>query len=488
MEHQTLRSILPANSGKGGVGGRNHWDKAWPVMSSKGEGLVREGSPSIKFGLGIGVCSGGPSHLIQSGFTPVQLHELNLQALIFKYIVAGLPVPFHLLLPIRKSVEAHFGSANGGIYNQFPSFIGFSYQGLDYRSVMDPEPGRCRRTDGKKWRCSKDVVPDQKYCERHMHRGRNRSRKLVEASEIASESDASTAINFSTTVSTLGSSSTYKTNAKHSTTVPLNLQLKTPSSDISRSAPTTVIATTSSISSFSRNNYTFDVNKGSTPPPTAITTCTVSNGSKSNVGVKKEPITTTTTTINATFGSNNNGNSNDCISIKGGFCDHINDNNIHRSSNFGSNGGIYGSKSIGFGFSPRSVLQVAGCSNPCFNHRKAEEPEPQRCRRTDGKKWRCNRDVVPDHKYCGRHVNRGTKKLVVDHHQVSVAAAPITGSAQPPCPLGIPKKADNHMNLNTNLSISIPESPQPTIKIEKSTTSSSSDATTISDEFISVSH
>ena len=37
---------------------------------------------------------------------------------------------------------------------------------------MDPELGRCRRTDGKKWRCSKDVVPDQKYCERHMHRGR----------------------------------------------------------------------------------------------------------------------------------------------------------------------------------------------------------------------------------------------------------------------------------------------------------------------------
>lgn len=45
---------------------------------------------------------------------------------------------------------------------------------------MDPEPGRCRRTDGKKWRCSRDVVPGQKYCERHVHRGRNRSRKPVE--------------------------------------------------------------------------------------------------------------------------------------------------------------------------------------------------------------------------------------------------------------------------------------------------------------------
>ena len=48
------------------------------------------------------------------------------------------------------------------------------------RASMDPEPGRCRRTDGKKWRCSRDVVAGQKYCERHMHRGRNRSRKPVE--------------------------------------------------------------------------------------------------------------------------------------------------------------------------------------------------------------------------------------------------------------------------------------------------------------------
>jgi WRC len=44
----------------------------------------------------------------------------------------------------------------------------------------DPEPGRCRRTDGKKWRCSRDAVADQKYCERHINRGRHRSRKHVE--------------------------------------------------------------------------------------------------------------------------------------------------------------------------------------------------------------------------------------------------------------------------------------------------------------------
>jgi hypothetical protein len=50
---------------------------------------------------------------------------------------------------------------------------------------VDPEPGRCRRTDGKKWRCSKEAAPDSKYCERHMHRGRNRSRKPVEAQLVA---------------------------------------------------------------------------------------------------------------------------------------------------------------------------------------------------------------------------------------------------------------------------------------------------------------
>ncbi|KAM1196951.1 hypothetical protein COP2_008886 [Malus domestica] len=36
---------------------------------------------------------------------------------------------------------------------------------------IDPEAGRCRRTDGKKWRCSKEAFPDLKYCKKHMHGG-----------------------------------------------------------------------------------------------------------------------------------------------------------------------------------------------------------------------------------------------------------------------------------------------------------------------------
>ena len=40
-------------------------------------------------------------------------------------------------------------------------------------SISEPEPGRCRRTDGKKWRCKSAVLPGQKYCA-HMHRDAKR--------------------------------------------------------------------------------------------------------------------------------------------------------------------------------------------------------------------------------------------------------------------------------------------------------------------------
>jgi len=58
--------------------------------------------------------------------------------------------------------------------------VGWGSFQLGYSGNADLEPGRCRRTDGKKWRCSRDAVADQKYCERHMNRGRHRSRKHVE--------------------------------------------------------------------------------------------------------------------------------------------------------------------------------------------------------------------------------------------------------------------------------------------------------------------
>lgn len=116
-------------------------------------------------------------------FTALQWQELEHQALIFKYMMAGVQVPPELLSPIRKSVAElnTFAalSAPGSLHHH-PT-MGWSSFNLRFANNTDPEPGRCRRTDGKKWRCARDVAPDQKYCERHMHRGRPRSRKLVEA-------------------------------------------------------------------------------------------------------------------------------------------------------------------------------------------------------------------------------------------------------------------------------------------------------------------
>ncbi|KAK8521044.1 hypothetical protein V6N13_077168 [Hibiscus sabdariffa] len=98
-------------------------------------------------------------------FTAAQWQELERQTMIFKYIMASVPVPAELLIPItRNSSNAMRGSLE----------LGFS------SNSSDPEPWRCRRTDGKKWRCSRDVAPDQKYCERHSHKSRPRSRKPVE--------------------------------------------------------------------------------------------------------------------------------------------------------------------------------------------------------------------------------------------------------------------------------------------------------------------
>lgn len=116
-----------------------------------------------------------------SYFNLAQWQELELQALIFRYMLAGAVVPPELLQPIKKSLlhtSPYFLHHPLQHYPHFqPALLQSGYWG---RGSMDPEPGRCRRTDGKKWRCSRDVVAGQKYCERHVHRGRNRSRKPVE--------------------------------------------------------------------------------------------------------------------------------------------------------------------------------------------------------------------------------------------------------------------------------------------------------------------
>ncbi|KAK8538061.1 hypothetical protein V6N13_096150 [Hibiscus sabdariffa] len=175
MEPQPLQTPLKiARFADFGIGLTNLGD-SWN-MESGGRG---DGSPPIGLGLELGR---GSSHR-PTGFTVFQLQELQLQSLIYKYMEAGLPVPNHLLLPIWKSFAGSLGGLHGSPYQLYSGFLGCGSLHLEYKNGIDPEPGRCRRTDGKKWRCSKAAVPDHKYCERHMHRGRQRSRKLVEASQ-----------------------------------------------------------------------------------------------------------------------------------------------------------------------------------------------------------------------------------------------------------------------------------------------------------------
>ncbi|GMH09595.1 hypothetical protein Nepgr_011436 [Nepenthes gracilis] len=114
-------------------------------------------------------------------FTEVQKQELERQTIIYKYIMASMPVPPELLVPISEypseiPLNAHFQDQTRGKKSLE----------LRFASSTDPEPWRCRRTDGKKWRCSRDVAPDQKYCERHTHKGRpSRSRKPVESLSVS---------------------------------------------------------------------------------------------------------------------------------------------------------------------------------------------------------------------------------------------------------------------------------------------------------------
>ncbi|URE37639.1 growth-regulating factor [Musa troglodytarum] len=90
-------------------------------------------------------------------FTLAQWQELELQALIYKNMIAGVSVPLELVLPIKRSL---LGASPFSHHPELYHHLQPSY--------------------GKKWRCSREVVVGQKYCERHVHRGRNRSRKHVE--------------------------------------------------------------------------------------------------------------------------------------------------------------------------------------------------------------------------------------------------------------------------------------------------------------------
>ncbi|KAG0614187.1 hypothetical protein M758_6G157600 [Ceratodon purpureus] len=147
-----------------------------------------------------------PVSSTRSPFTPNQWVEFEHQSLIFKYMVAGvrlMNVNNEILDPIRKSVPSRnesvpstnesipstnesipstnesVPSSNGAASHHAPNVASGAFH-----LGLESEPGRCRRTDGKKWRCARDVVPEQKYCERHMHRGRHRSKPAPSSGQL----------------------------------------------------------------------------------------------------------------------------------------------------------------------------------------------------------------------------------------------------------------------------------------------------------------
>lgn len=112
--------------------------------------------------------------------------------LVFNYLLSS---TYHWLKTLNMSC---------GVSNMFLiDAVGWGGFHLGYSNNTDPEPGRCRRTDGKKWRCSRDAVVDQKYCERHMNRGRHRSRKPVEGQSGQALTTGGTTNTATTTNSTI---------------------------------------------------------------------------------------------------------------------------------------------------------------------------------------------------------------------------------------------------------------------------------------------
>lgn len=208
--------------------------------------------------------------------------------------------------------------------------------GFDYRSKMDPEPGRCRRTDGKKWRCSKSVVPGQKYCQQHMHRGCQRSRKHVETSETSSPSSAKRPKNSD---AELCSS---KKNLQIST--PNGLHLKAQSLDnIAVSQGTTTASSgyqeckTNIRSVPTTSVATIPANRTATSPASVVTIAHAGPTAATNSSSNKNSIS---------------------IGVKDYGSSHAGDNCMIRGSSLNRNSTIVGSTiSPGLGFSPKSVLQ-----------------------------------------------------------------------------------------------------------------------------------
>ncbi|XP_050386653.1 growth-regulating factor 9 [Argentina anserina] len=395
---------------------------------------VDEEEPLIKLGLAVGGGGGGGGGKRRSEFTAAQVEELEQQRLIYKYIAAGLPPPFHLVLPVWKSVAATL--SNAVFYQRYPSFL--RYGSVDYGSKMDPEPGRCRRTDGKKWRCSRDVFPDERYCERHRHRGRQRSRKPVESCEVTS----------------LPSTELLKISDEELANSQKKLQSQT-AKGLQRMAQS------------SNNGSSTSHTRCHELPENVVTVANITSTLS-----YRAAITTVAAAPSPTAGR---------MTATTSAC--IDDNIWINAKDYGWNyakniGIIRGSRNnINAGFSPKSVLQaehmIPVTCNGLYIDNGSEELESGRCRRTDGKKWRCKKNVIPDQKYCDRHIHRGVKQMRTSG---PVATASTSATAMNSTrPSQITRIAGEI--LNTNLTMSILARSPLMQNDEKSNSSSDSDAT-----------
>ncbi|CAK9186462.1 unnamed protein product [Ilex paraguariensis] len=185
-----------------------------------------------------------------------------------------------------------------------------------------------------------------------------------------------------------------------------------PSSDYSNNVPATAEITTTSSSSGNSRVTKINVISDSSATPITINFCNSNNRSKNIVGVNRDTTVTTTTFISAVADKSNSKDNNHCIGDKDTGFDHSNYRLVKRSNSNVKEVKIGGSVAPRFGISPKSVLQVTGCSSSVFEYSTSADTDLQRCRRTDGKKWRCSRCVVPDQKYCQRHMHKGGKKAI----------------------------------------------------------------------------
>ncbi|WOG88529.1 hypothetical protein DCAR_0207764 [Daucus carota subsp. sativus] len=289
-------------------------------------------------------------------------------------------------------------------------------------SLMGPETGRCRRTDGKTWRCLKDVVPDQKYCERHMHRGR--STKRVEAFGIKSHNLA-------------------VTSAKLSTPISGNCQNKNPSpcrsNDLTKSA--TSITTLANGKSKPTNRL---VKKDKSSRLVTINAC---NHNISCVGtiiymsihLRLQELNFKKMTPFIISSRENT----DCLDGVDAGSNQLKDTNKGYSTNGDKHGA---SVTPELGNSTESVVygDTIDTNTVCINCAITVE-ESQRCKRTDGKRWQCSREAIPQEKYCGSHINRGSKRCRLSPEAATAAATLAT--------LVTLKNGPSPTNLNTDLCI-----------------------------------